>query len=201
MSNLNTIGLIMVVWFVNLTLLYDQSYTVIPTHVLETNEIVEFDIYYNNNEEEDKTEDLDVDDLEIKYGENIELVDETPENSTTKKDKKKVKDIEYVTDTFTITAYCSCSKCCGNRNNTKNGKVFGAEGTYLYPNQSIATSRNIPFGTKIEIDGLGTYTVQDRVGLSTERRYSKKIIDIYFTDHQKALNFGKQTRDIKYKKG
>ena len=49
-------------------------------------------------------------------------------------------------------------------------------------------SSKYAFGTKVEIKGYGTYTVEDRGGAIKGNK-----IDIYFDNHQDALNFGRKT--------
>jgi len=96
-------------------------------------------------------------------------------------------------ETWTITAYCSCEKCCGSyANNRKNGVVVGAEGTVLTPGYSAANNE-LPFGTVLNIDGYGVVEIQDRTANWINERYNGKIIDIYFDSHEKALEFGKKT--------
>ena len=93
--------------------------------------------------------------------------------------------------TFRLTAYCSCSTCCGqwakNRPVDRNGNeiVYGASGAVLKAGVSIAVDPEvIRFGTKVEINGH-TYTAQD-----TGKHIKGNRIDVYFTDHQKAREFG-----------
>ena len=97
---------------------------------------------------------------------------------------------------FRITAYCSCRECCGkyadNRPLDKNGNeiVYGAACVELEQGVSIAADTSLfPFGTELIIDGH-KYIVQDRGGAIKGNR-----IDIYFSDHQSAYDFG-----VKYKK-
>ena len=62
---------------------------------------------------------------------------------------------------FRITAYCSCEICCGKwAENRPDGIVYGASGEELVAGVSCASP--LPFGTVVEIEGVGTYIVQDR---------------------------------------
>lgn len=83
---------------------------------------------------------------------------------------------------FTATAYCGCTKCCGK----STGRT--ASGTTATQGRTVAMPSSYAFGTKIEIQGMGTYTVEDRGGAINGNR-----IDIFFSNHQFALNFGKKT--------
>lgn len=79
------------------------------------------------------------------------------------------------------TAYCPCASCCGKETG------ITASGTKATAGRTIAASSNYSFGTKIEIEGLGVYTVEDRGGAINGNR-----IDIFFNTHQEALNFGRR---------
>ena len=87
-----------------------------------------------------------------------------------------------------ITAYCACEICCGewskDRPLDENGTpiVYGASGQVLTPGVSVACS--LPFGTKIEIDGLpGTYIVEDRTAEWIQDKYNGMTVDIYMDSH------------------
>jgi 3D (Asp-Asp-Asp) domain-containing protein len=94
----------------------------------------------------------------------------------------KFEDIPDYTDlgTYKLTAYCSCSKCCGKSDG------ITASGTKATAGRTVA-AKGIPFGTKLMINGE-TYIVEDR-GVGSG------VIDIYFDSHSEALNFG-----VKYAK-
>lgn len=110
---------------------------------------------------------------------------------------------EYVSlGEFRLTAYCGCSKCCGkwgeNRPVDSDGKtiVMTAGGFRAVEGVTVAADTNLlPFGTKIYIDGH-EYTVQDRGGAVSGNK-----IDIYFENHQDALNFGVQHKEVFILKG
>ena len=85
---------------------------------------------------------------------------------------------------FKITAYCPCSKCCGQ---WANG--ITSTGVTAQANRTIAVDPNvIPYGTKVLIDGK-EYVAEDCGGAIKGNR-----IDIYFDTHQEALQWG-----VKYK--
>jgi 3D (Asp-Asp-Asp) domain-containing protein len=88
-------------------------------------------------------------------------------------------------DYYIITAYCPCQKCCGKTDG------ITASGEKAVQGVTIATDKSIPFGTKIYIDGVGERIVQDRGGAIKGNR-----IDLYFNDHQSALEFGRQTKEV-----
>lgn len=84
-----------------------------------------------------------------------------------------------------MTAYCHCVKCCGKSNG------ITASGEKAVEGKTIAADTNkLPFGTQVMIDG-NIYTVQDRGSAIKGNR-----IDIYFDTHEKALKFGRQTKEV-----
>lgn len=106
-------------------------------------------------------------------------------NTTSRGDVESRKDNSgYVK--FTATAYCGCAKCCGK----STGKT--ASGTIATAGRTVAMPSSYSFGTKIEIQGMGTYIVEDRGGAIKGNR-----IDIFFSNHQKALDFGRRTVYLK----
>lgn len=80
--------------------------------------------------------------------------------------------------TYKITAYCSCSKCCGK----STGRT--ASGTQATAGRTVAASSKFAFGTKLNIGGH-IYTVEDRGGAINGNR-----IDIYVNSHSQALQWG-----------
>lgn len=93
---------------------------------------------------------------------------------------------------FKLTAYCSCSLCCGKwAYNRPNGVVYGAIGEELKEGYSIAVDPTvIPYRTEVIINGH-IYKAQDCGGAIKGNR-----IDIYFEDHQAALNFGVKYAEV-----
>lgn len=95
---------------------------------------------------------------------------------------------------FTATGYCACQKCCGKTNGITSSGAKATAGV------TVAMPSNYSFGTKIQLKSMsGTlmnggnyYTVQDRGGAIKSNR-----IDIFFSSHQEALNFGRRTVYLK----
>jgi 3D (Asp-Asp-Asp) domain-containing protein len=83
--------------------------------------------------------------------------------------------------TFTITAYCGCSKCSGGSNKTASGTT-PTEGRTIAADTSI-----LPYGTQVVIDGV-VYTVED-----CGSGVSGNHIDIFFATHEKAVAYGRKT--------
>lgn len=93
----------------------------------------------------------------------------------------------YTEKEMTITAYCSCAKCCGKSDG------ITASGTKAKQGRTIAVDpRYIPYGTEVIIDGV-TYIAEDCGGaIRGENR-----IDVFFSSHEQALNFGRQTKIVR----
>lgn len=91
--------------------------------------------------------------------------------------------------TVTATAYCPCEKCCGAwAKNRPNGIVYTASGAIAQEGVTIAADWDVyPLGTVLQVEGLGEYIVQDRGGAIKGLK-----IDVYFEDHDDALQFGRQ---------
>ncbi len=85
---------------------------------------------------------------------------------------------------YKITAYCGCAKCCGKTDG------ITASGTHVTAGRTIAAPPEIPFGTKLMINGH-IYTVEDRGGAIKGNR-----IDIYFETHEEANKFGVQYIEV-----
>ena len=104
--------------------------------------------------------------------------------------KKKTLKQEYeYLGKFTLTAYCSCSRCCGKwaSGNTASGKKAEA-------NHTIATDpKVIPLGTEVVINKK-IYVAEDTGGAIKGNR-----IDVFFDSHSDALDFGRQKAKV-YKK-
>lgn len=93
---------------------------------------------------------------------------------------------------FKLTAYCPCEECCGKwANNRPDGIVYGAIGEELKEGYSIAVDPNvIKYRTEVIINGK-TYKAQDCGGAIKGNR-----IDVYFENHNDALEFGVQYAEI-----
>lgn len=103
---------------------------------------------------------------------------------------------------FKITAYCSCSTCCGiwaeNRPVDENGNeiVYTASGAKAEAGKTIAVDPDvIPYGTEVKI-GDYTYIAQDS---GSAIKGSK--IDVYYDDHSAALAHGVKYAEVMVKAG
>lgn len=88
---------------------------------------------------------------------------------------------------FKLTAYCACSKCCGQ---WADANATTASGTHAVQGRTVACN-SLPFGTRIVING-NVYVVEDCGGMASN------VIDVFFNSHQEALNFGVKYADVYY---
>jgi 3D (Asp-Asp-Asp) domain-containing protein len=96
------------------------------------------------------------------------------------------------TDLWKVTSYCSCKQCCG-----PNAKGITASGKKV--KQGMIACNWLPFGTKVSIEGLGTFTVEDRGAKSLFGSKKKHIkhIDVYLASHRDARKFGVKWLEVK----
>jgi len=85
-------------------------------------------------------------------------------------------------ETYIATAYCPCEKCCGKEDGITASGVKAREGITIAADWDV-----LPEGTIVEIEGLGYRIVQDTGSAIKGHR-----IDIYFEEHEEALEFGLQ---------
>lgn len=83
---------------------------------------------------------------------------------------------------YTLTAYCACEQCCGKSDG------ITASGTVATQGRTVACN-SLPFGTVLSINGH-EYTVEDTGGMRDG------VIDVFFDDHQEAIEFGVQYADV-----
>lgn len=77
------------------------------------------------------------------------------------------------------TAYCPCVRCCGKSDG------ITVTGVKAKANHTIAADPSVlPYGTEI-LTSLGEFVVEDCGGAIKGNK-----IDIFFNDHQEALEFG-----------
>lgn len=81
---------------------------------------------------------------------------------------------------FTITAYCGCEKCCGKSDRITATGAHAVEGVTIAVDPTV-----IPYGSLVDIEGIGTFVAEDCGGAIKGNR-----IDIYFENHADALTFG-----------
>jgi 3D (Asp-Asp-Asp) domain-containing protein len=88
------------------------------------------------------------------------------------------------------TAYTEGFESCGK---LPNHPAYGitASGKRVAVGMIAADTRILPFGTKVYIDGMGIYTVEDTGGA-----IKGNCIDIYMPRLEDAIKFGRQHRKL-----
>ena len=108
---------------------------------------------------------------------------------------------------MSISAYCSCKKCCNWKRNwlfkpvVASGPSKGqpkkvgitASGKKAKKGTIAADTSHYPFGTVMYIPGYGYGRVEDR---GSAMKGANKI-DIYFPSHKKALEWGRRRASVK----
>ena len=99
--------------------------------------------------------------------------------------------VSWQTIRMRVTAYCWCSKCCGKHSDgiTANGHRIRLKDTF------VAADKMYSFGTEMIIPGYNDsqpVKVLDRGGAI--RGYK---LDVFFTSHQKAREWGVQYLPVK----
>jgi len=116
------------------------------------------------------------------YGAMFYCPPDVAESATTKTpaESRVIKE-SLTTETYKITAYCPCEKCCGRW-----ADGITASGHEIQKGDKFcAADSSIPFGTILNIPEYGKVKVLDRGGVIKGNR-----IDVYFDTHAEALNWG-----------
>ena len=93
------------------------------------------------------------------------------------------------TITVVVSAYCkeNYPHICNDGDST-----YTATGTIATPGRTVAVDPDIiPYGTTIEIEGVGVRIAEDCGGAIKGNR-----IDLLFDTHEEALEWGMQTRQV-----
>jgi 3D (Asp-Asp-Asp) domain-containing protein len=90
-----------------------------------------------------------------------------------------------------VTAYCACKKCCGKTDG------ITASGKKVREGRTCAINW-MKFGTKVRIEGLGEFVVEDRGARSLfgSKKNPVKHVDIYKASHEEARRFGVRWLDL-----
>jgi 3D (Asp-Asp-Asp) domain-containing protein len=98
---------------------------------------------------------------------------------------------QYETRLMRVTAYCPCSKCCGEYADgiTANGHKIGPQDAF------VAADRNFAFGSELIVPGYNEgrpVRVLDRGGSIKGNR-----LDVFFHTHEEALRWGVKYLEVK----
>lgn len=114
-----------------------------------------------------------------------EKIEEETEEEIEEETEDKVESSLTSLGNFKLTAYCACPRCCGKSDG------ITATGTVATQGRTIAVDPSvIPYGTSVVING-NTYIAEDCGGAIGGNR-----IDVFFNNHQDALNFGVQYAEV-----
>lgn len=88
-------------------------------------------------------------------------------------------------ETWELTAYTDAPEENG-------GWTVTSQGTDFIDNYTLACPRELPYGTKIEIEGLGVRSCEDIGGAIKGKR-----IDVFIRDADEMQRFGRQERRVR----
>jgi 3D (Asp-Asp-Asp) domain-containing protein len=97
-------------------------------------------------------------------------------------------------EAWKITAYCACTKCCEK---DIDDPLYAITASGKKAEYGMVACNWLPFGTRVQIEGMGIFTVQDRGARSLfgSKKNHIKHLDVYLPTHKQALLFG-----VKYRK-
>ena len=114
----------------------------------------------------------------------------------------------YITVNMELTGYCNCGKCCswerswgglgspvisaGPHKGDPKKVGYTSSGTEARHGTIAADTSHYPYGTLVEIPGYGIGRVEDTGGA-----IKGEHLDLWFSDHDQALRWGKQRKWVK----
>jgi 3D (Asp-Asp-Asp) domain-containing protein len=113
----------------------------------------------------------------------VELTSEKKRDEFLSKYRKKVKKENFSEEQFEInaSAYTAAADECGKSDG------ITASGLKVMEKRTLACPAEYALGTKIKIDGMGTYTCEDRGGAIKDNHF-----DIYMKTKSQAFAFGRK---------
>ena len=94
-------------------------------------------------------------------------------------------------DTYTITGYAPLDPQAVYGLDYIGNPAVTASGQAPVPNETVAAAKDIPFGTRVWIEGIGIRTVNDRGGAIKRGR-----LDLCMETKSEAIAFGRQKRKV-----
>jgi 3D (Asp-Asp-Asp) domain-containing protein len=94
-------------------------------------------------------------------------------------------------ETYTLTAYAPLDPKAVYGLDYIGNPAVTASGDKPVPGQTVAAAKDIPFGTKVWIEGVGVRTVNDRGGAIKRGR-----LDLCMATRDEAIAFGRQKRKV-----
>jgi len=98
---------------------------------------------------------------------------------------EKAKGIKKSWETWELTAYTADPKENGGYSKTASGEPF-------QDNHTVACPKTLPFGTKVEIEGIGIRECQDRGGSIKGNR-----LDVFIRDAKEMERFGRKKCSVR----
>src|SRR5690625_4404617 len=106
-------------------------------------------------------------------------------------DEEKKAEAQASTQTFEVTAYTAGVESTGKAPGDV-GYGVTASGEEVREGYTLACPPSLPFGTKVAIEGVGERVCTDRGSDITEGR-----LDVYMPELEDALEFGRQTLEVR----
>lgn len=94
-------------------------------------------------------------------------------------------------ESYTLTAYAPLDPSAVYGLDYIGNPSVTASGDKPIPNETVAAAKDIPFGTRVWIEGVGVRTVNDRGGAIKRGR-----LDLCMATKEEALRFGRQRRKV-----
>jgi len=93
-----------------------------------------------------------------------------------------------------ITAYCACTKCCGDYP----GKVRGltSSGAMAREGLTLAMPKSYPYGVHVYLADGTLLGIKEDIGGAIRTTKGYICIDVYMTTHKKALIHGVQYKYV-----
>ena len=109
--------------------------------------------------------------------------EEKSREKTLSRFKSRLESAVFPKGKFTVnaSAYTAAADECGKSDG------ITASGVKVKEERTLACPSNFPFGTKIKIDGMGTYVCEDRGGAIKNNH-----VDIYMETKKEAFAFGRR---------
>lgn len=108
----------------------------------------------------------------VKAPEQVEIIEEESLSQSAAPEEAAPEEVRTYLGSYKITGYDICVSCCGSTNG------ITASGTTATVGRTCAAPKDLPFGTRLWIEGIGERVVEDRGGA-----VNGKKIDVLCADH------------------
>jgi 3D (Asp-Asp-Asp) domain-containing protein len=138
----------------------------------------------------DQSSEMGLEHIESKFVSSYEEIESPHDEKTTVDDNSKESSENWQVVRMRVTAYCPCSKCCGDYSDG----ITACNHHIQKGDRFVAADKKYSFGTEMIIPGYNkscTVEIKDRGGAIQGNR-----LDVYFDTHQEALEWGVQYLDV-----